>query len=194
MLTVTPSARLTYRRVTAQDRDFLFEIDQDEEVMRYLTGGRKTTRKEVDEVFIPRIESFNNEEKGWGLWQVSLSTGNRQAIGWILVRPLGFFTGNPQPDNLELGWRFRRQSWGKGYATEAAHAALKYGFELAHLPKIVSSTTPLNKRSVRVMEKIGMHHDCNNDFDHPKLAADDSRLGHILYHITREQYQEQLAS
>ncbi|HCB16295.1 MAG TPA: N-acetyltransferase, partial [Alteromonas sp.] len=78
MLTVNPSERLTYRRITARDRDFLFDIDQDEEVMRYLTGGRKTTRKEVDEVFIPRIESFNNEEKGWGLWQASLSTGTRE--------------------------------------------------------------------------------------------------------------------
>ena len=157
MLTVTPSARLTYRRVTAQDRDFLFEIDQDEEVMRYLTGGRKTTRKEVDEVFIPRIESFNNEEKGWGLWQVSLSTGNRQAIGWILVRPLGFFTGNPQPDNLELGWRFRRQSWGKGYATEAAKAVLD-SLKQAGCPQFSALALADNHGSINIMQKLGMQY------------------------------------
>ena len=157
MHTVNPSGRLTYRRITAQDRDFLFDIDQDEEVMRYLTGGRKTTRKEVDEVFIPRIESFNNEEKGWGLWQASLSTGTREAIGWILVRPLGFFTGNPQPDNLELGWRFRRQSWGKGYATEAAKAVLD-SLRQAGCPQFSAIALEDNHGSINIMQKLGMQY------------------------------------
>ena len=155
MLNVAPSARLTYRKITASDSDFLFAIDQDEEVMRYLNGGRMTTRQEVDEVFIPRIESFNNEAKGWGLWQARLINAESHAIGWILVRPMGFFTGDVQPDNMELGWRFHRSSWAKGLATEAAEAvidALK-GIGYQQFSAIALAE---NHASVAVMKKLGM--------------------------------------
>ncbi|WP_296053144.1 GNAT family N-acetyltransferase [uncultured Alteromonas sp.] len=157
MLRVNPSERLTYRRIAAQDRDFLFELDQNEEVMRFLTGGRKTTRQEVDEVFIPRIESFNNEQKGWGLWQASLNNDCSEAIGWILVRPLGFFTGNPQPDNLELGWRFCRQSWGKGYATEAARAVVN-ALRQAGCRQFSAIALADNQGSINIMKKLGMQY------------------------------------
>ncbi|OFI34429.1 GNAT family N-acetyltransferase [Alteromonas lipolytica] len=154
---VHPSERLTYRRISAADSDFLFAIDQDEEVMRFLTGGRKTTRQEVDEVFIPRIESFSNEEKGWGLWQASLADNTGEALGWILVRPMGFFTGNVQEHNLELGWRFSRKSWGKGYATEAAKAVIA-GLRAAGYTTFSAIALADNHASINIMKKLGMHY------------------------------------
>lgn len=125
--------------------------------MRFLTGGRKTTRQEVDEVFIPRIESFSNEEKGWGLWQARLADGSEEALGWILVRPMGFFTGNRQEHNLELGWRFTRSSWGKGYATEAARAVIE-ALQAAGYSTFSAIALADNHASVNVMKKLGMQY------------------------------------
>src|SRR6185503_17053681 len=67
---------------------------------------------------------------------------------------------------VEIGWRLAFSQWGKGYATEAARAAIDFGFKSAGLPEIVSFTTPLNVRSVRVMEKLGMKRKPAEDFDH----------------------------
>lgn len=125
--------------------------------MRFLTGGRKTTRQEVDEVFIPRIESFSNEEKGWGLWQARLADSSNEALGWILVRPMGFFTGNLQEHNLELGWRFARHSWGRGYATEAASAVIE-ALQAAGYSTFSAIALADNHGSVNVMKKLGMQY------------------------------------
>ncbi|MDQ5940511.1 MAG: hypothetical protein QG632_237 [Candidatus Dependentiae bacterium] len=86
---------------------------------------------------------------------------------------------------IEIGWRLASSSWGKGYATEAARAVLQYGFEVLKLDEVVSFTSPLNVRSQRVMEKIGMTRDMKGDFNHPRLAADHRLLQHGLYRIRR---------
>lgn len=70
---------------------------------------------------------------------------------------------------IEVGWRLAFDYWGKGYATEGAKAALKYGFQALRLSEVVSFTAVQNKRSRRVMERIGVHHDPADDFDNPKL-------------------------
>ena len=68
-----------------------------------------------------------------------------------------FFTGNPQPDNLELGWRFRRQSWGKGYATEAAKAVLD-SLRQAGYPQFSAIALEDNHGSINIMQKLGMQY------------------------------------
>ena len=77
---------------------------------------------------------------------------------------------------VEIGWRLSPEHWGRGYATEAARAALVFGFETLQLDEIVSFTVPENLRSRRVMEKIGMSHSPADDFDHPALP-EDTRYG-----------------
>ena len=89
---------------------------------------------------------------------------------------------------VEIGWRLSSQAWNKGYATEAAKAVLKVGFEQFKLQEIVSFTVPENKRSMRVMTKIGMKRDLNRDFDHPKVPDNHPLKRHVLYRITKADY------
>ena len=85
-----------------------------------------------------------------------------------------------------MGWRLARPAWGHGYATEAARAALEYGFGPAGLAEIVSFTTRTNARSRAVMDRLGMTYDPTDDFDHPMLAADNPLRPHVLYRLSRE--------
>jgi RimJ/RimL family protein N-acetyltransferase len=82
---------------------------------------------------------------------------------------------------VEVGWRLASAHWGQGYASEGAEAVLQYGFTKLRLKEIVSFTVPANLRSIRVIEKLGMHRDAKGDFAHPKLPTDHSLSHHILY-------------
>jgi RimJ/RimL family protein N-acetyltransferase len=86
---------------------------------------------------------------------------------------------------VEVGWRLAKTSWGQGFATEAARAALAFGFEKAGLNEIVSFTVPGNKRSIAVMERLGMKHDPEGNFEHPKLPKGHPLSQHVLYRIGR---------
>lgn len=153
---IEDSDRLSYHFVTNDDADFLWEIDQDESVMRFINGGKKTSREDIDNIMLPRLQAYANFAFGWGIWRVQeLSSGEN--IGWVLVRPFGFFTNDPQCDNLELGWRFKRKSWGNGFATEAA-AAVKQALQELGTETFSAIADPENTASSRVMKKLGMEY------------------------------------
>lgn len=84
---------------------------------------------------------------------------------------------------VEIGWRVAREFWGLGYAPEAAAAALAHGFGTLGLREIVAFTIPVNRRSRRVMEKLGMTHDPRDDFEHPRVAPGHPMRPHVLYRI-----------
>ena len=86
---------------------------------------------------------------------------------------------------MEIGWRLAREAWGHGYASEAARALLKEGFERLNLPEIVAYTAESNLRSRAVMERVGMRRDVSRDFDHPALAKDHPLRRHVVYAATR---------
>ncbi len=148
------SARLSYHYVTEKDVEFLWELDQDEAVMRYINGGKPSSREDIRHIFIPRVQAFSNPALGLGLWRVEV-TESRDSIGWILVRPFGFFTHSPETDNIELGWRFKRSSWGQGFATEAAKT-VKDSLYLTGIDKFSAIANPANKASIKVMKNLGM--------------------------------------
>ena len=85
---------------------------------------------------------------------------------------------------VEIGWRLARPYWGNGYATEAAGAAMSFGFDDLGLDEIVSFTVPANDRSRRVMERLGMTRDPAEDFDHPRVPEGPIRR-HVLYRMPR---------
>jgi ribosomal-protein-alanine N-acetyltransferase len=91
---------------------------------------------------------------------------------------------------VEVGWRLDAAHWGRGYATEAAEAAVSFGFERLGLEEIVSFTARANRRSIRVMEKLGMGCDPNDDFDHPRIPEGHALRGHVLYRLARAAWQE----
>ena len=86
---------------------------------------------------------------------------------------------------VEVGWRLVRSKWGKGYATEAARAAITFGFNTLNLQEIVSFTVPMNLRSIAVMERLRMKRDVDGDFEHPKLPIGDRLRSHILYRLNK---------
>ena len=89
---------------------------------------------------------------------------------------------------MEVGWRLAAAHWNRGYATEGAREALRYGWELAspRLEEIVSFTVPQNGRSRQVMRKLGMTHDPADDFDHPRFPPGHRLHRQMLYRIRRE--------
>ncbi|MCW8876964.1 MAG: GNAT family N-acetyltransferase [Kangiellaceae bacterium] len=152
---VNDSERLTFALMDENDTQLLFDLDQDEEVMKYINGGKKSTMEDIHNVMIPRMYKYRNEDKGWGLWKVIVRESN-EFIGWVLVRPMDFFNENPQWDNLELGWRFMRKSWGKGFATEAANALKQALIDHGGIDKLCAVAVPDNMASIGIMKKIGM--------------------------------------
>ena len=121
-------------------------------------------------------------ERGFGLWAL-------EAPG---VTPFVGFTGLSVPrftahftPCVEVGWRLAREHWGRGYAPEAARAAIAHGFEQLGLTEIVSFTSVGNTRSRRVMEKLGMRHDSADDFEHPNLAPGHPLRRHVLHRVRR---------
>ena len=85
---------------------------------------------------------------------------------------------------VEVAWRLARAYWGRGYATEAARAALDYGFEQLGLTEIVALTVPANQRSRRVMERLGMTRSPEDDFDHPRVPEGPLKR-HVLYRLRK---------
>ncbi|MEV4626434.1 GNAT family N-acetyltransferase [Micromonospora sp. NPDC049523] len=128
------------------------------------------------------IESFQHDldRNGFGFWAVQVrATG--EFIGFTGLDPVDEnmpFTG------VEAGWRLARTAWGHGYATEAARAALAYGFNTVGLPEILAITTKTNLRSQAVMRRLGMTTDPAEDFDDPD--AEPGPLRHqVLYRKLR---------
>jgi RimJ/RimL family protein N-acetyltransferase len=163
---VNDSARLSYELITKGDAELLFKLDQNPEVMRFINGGQQTSMKEIVDVFIPRVKKFTNPALGWGLWKVTVKT-DQSFIGWILIRPMEFFTPNPELDNLEIGWRFMQSSWGHGYATEAALAVKAIVEQHDNVKKISAIADEKNIASLLVMKKIGLSYVKNHLYKGP---------------------------
>jgi RimJ/RimL family protein N-acetyltransferase len=174
------SKRLLLRRWREQDREPFAALNGDPLVMEHFPAT--LSRTESDEL-IERIEgSFR--EHGYGAWAVELP-GTVALAGFVGLWPQNNLDLAFAPA-VEIGWRLSRACWGQGIATEAATAALAFGFGELGLDQIVSFTTVGNRLSRAVMERLGMHRDPAEDFLHPALAEDDPLAPHVLYRIGRD--------
>ncbi|MCA8961680.1 MAG: GNAT family N-acetyltransferase [Planctomycetes bacterium] len=183
--------RLRLRGWTDTDREPFAAMGADPEVMEFFPA--LLTCEESD-AFIDRcLARF--EAHGWGLWAIEVKGSGRNGQQNRAASFIGF-TGLAIPGwtfpfspCVEIGWRLARSHWGKGYATEAAQAALRFGFETLDLEAIVSFTTVANRRSRAVMERLGMR-DTLQDFDHPGLPDGHRWQRHCLYRLTKSRWEE----
>jgi RimJ/RimL family protein N-acetyltransferase len=111
---INPSERLSYRLMTLADGPRLLDVDSDPLVMKYITKGVPSSVQDIEDRMLPRLAKYLNPEKGWGLWEVCSDTATKLYLGWVLVRPMHFFSENPEFNNWELGWRFKQATWGRG--------------------------------------------------------------------------------
>lgn len=173
--------RLLLRAWRESDRAPYAALNADPIVMEHFPAvlSREESDAHVDQI----VATF--EERGWGLWAAEVP-GVAEFIGFIGLN-LPRFQAHFTPC-VEVGWRLARTAWGRGYAPEGATAALRFAFEDLALDEIVSFTTVGNAKSRRVMEKLGMEHDPNDDFDHPSLPAGSPVRRHVLYRISKQDW------
>ncbi|HET7475280.1 MAG TPA: GNAT family N-acetyltransferase [Dermatophilaceae bacterium] len=171
--------RLLLRRWRPADLEPFAAMNADPEVMRYFPS---TLTREQSKELVERIEQ-GFEENGFGWWAAEVRASGA-FIGCVGLWWLTFAA--PFTPAVEIGWRLARPAWGHGFATEAARAALAYGFDQAGLTEIVSVTAVLNTPSRRVMERLGMARDPAEDFDHPRVPAGHELQRHVLYRKRRQ--------
>ena len=162
--------RLLLRRWIDSDRDPFAALNADPVVMEHFAAP--LSREESDS-FADRIET-GFSERGWGLWAIEAPQGFVGFAGLSVPT----FKADFLPA-VEVGWRLARSAWGKGYASEAATASLKYGFEELGLEEVISFTSTTNSASERVMQRIGMMR--TGEFDHPVLPEGHRLRRHVLY-------------
>ncbi|WP_046468316.1 GNAT family N-acetyltransferase [Allosalinactinospora lopnorensis] len=170
--------RLLLRRWREEDRAPFARINADPDVMRYLPA--LLTCGESDA--LSKRAQRDLDEYGYGLWALEVvETGEFIGFtGLLNVRFAAHFT-----PAVEVGWRLARHAWGHGYATEAARAAVRHGFDRVGLAEIVSLTVGANTRSRAVMRRLGMRRAPEDDFAHPALPAGHRLSRHLLYRLPR---------
>jgi ribosomal-protein-alanine N-acetyltransferase len=173
------TARLLLREWRDSDLDAFAAMNADARVMEHFPA---TLSREESARGAERIRA-HFEAHGFGLWALELP-GEIAFAGFVgIAEPT--FAAHFMPC-VELGWRLAYDAWGKGYATEAARAVMRDGFERVGLDEIVSTTVPANVRSQRVMQKLGMLRSPLDDFDHPRIPEGHVLQRHVLYRIRRD--------
>jgi ribosomal-protein-alanine N-acetyltransferase len=175
------TARLQLRRWRASDIEPFAAINADPRVMKHFPAPLSRAESEF---MLEQIEDGFARD-GFGLWALE-EIENGTLLGLTGLSPV-HFAAHFTPA-VEVGWRLAVAAWGQGYATEAAHAALEFGFAQAGLDEIVSFTTTGNKRSIAVMRRIGMHSDASDDFDHPMIEREHTLCRHVLYRLRADEY------
>ena len=169
------TARLRLRQWKPADLAPFAELNASSIVMKYFP---RTLGQDESDALANRFKLLI-EANGWGMWALE-----RKVDGLFMG-----FVGLHQPSYLlpvspcfEIGWRLGVEYWGQGYATEAASAALAFGFGELALEDIYSFTAKRNIKSIAVMRRLKMENTGGN-FNHPLVSVDSSLSEHVLYHI-----------
>jgi RimJ/RimL family protein N-acetyltransferase len=178
MIPSLKTGRLILRPWRDDDLHAFAAMNADPRVMEFFP--QTYTRAECEEGLASLRRHF--AEHGFGLWALEHRASGAFVgmTGLAVPRFQAHFT-----PCVEVGWRLPVASWGQGYATEAARAALSFGFQTLGLREIVSFTTVDNLRSRRVMERLGMSHRSADDFLHPRLPDGHRLRPHVLYRLVR---------
>jgi RimJ/RimL family protein N-acetyltransferase len=175
--------RLVLRPLTLDDVDTLVALDADPEVMRYITGGRPTPRDEVVDIVRRRIGRRWMGHERPTPERASPEPTHAEFVGWF-----GLVPSATRDAEFEVGYRLRRDAWGKGLATEGARALIDLAFTELDARRIWAETMAVNVRSRAVMERCGLHYGrtFHLDFDDP---IDGTELGEVEYELSRAEWE-----
>jgi ribosomal-protein-alanine N-acetyltransferase len=147
MNVVIETKRLLLRTFTINDAQLIYDLNTDSNVTRYTydpINDLEHAKEVLEKIILPQYALYNH-----GRWAVHLKV-DLDFIGWCGLKY------RPELHEVDLGYRFKKSAWGRGYATEAAYACLEYGFKKLHIQKITGRAVPENEGSWKVLEKIGM--------------------------------------
>ncbi len=172
--------RLYIRQWKESDYSPFAKMSADERVMEFFPSV--FTTEESDEKV--NIKKSLIQKHGWGFWALEEKSSNK-FIGFTGLH----ISSNELPFSpcIEIGWRIFPEYWGKGFATEAAHECLRFGFEDLNLDQIVSFAVKNNFKSLAVMERLGMFKDPEN-FEHPAIPIGHKLRQHSLYRLSKLQW------
>jgi [ribosomal protein S5]-alanine N-acetyltransferase len=147
MNVIIETDRLLLRSFTSEDAQLFYELNHEPEVTKYTYDPVRDidhAKQVLEQIILPQYALYN-----YGRWAVHTKP-SLEFIGWCGLKC------RPERNEIDLGYRFIKKKWGKGYATEAAYACIKYGFEKLNLQRIIGRAVPGNIASLNVLEKCGM--------------------------------------
>ena|SRR5437773_2869231 len=145
-MVVLETERLLLRHWEPDDWKHFKPLATDPRVLQYIGTGEPWSDERIQQFVNGGIEAAKT--RGWILWPLIHREDG------VLIGFCGFSDGFP-PD-VEIGWRLLPDYWGRGLATEAATAVLRYSFDTWHFNRVISVAQPANRASLRVMDKLGM--------------------------------------
>ena len=147
MQIIFETPRLILGQFTEDDARLILDLNSDPEIVKYVHEPVLTTddqaKKIIADIILPQ---YKNNLGRWATYTKS----NNEFIGWCGLKYLA------DKDEIDLGYRFKKNAWGKGYATEAAKHTLDHGFNNLDLKLITGRAHIENIASIKVLEKIGM--------------------------------------
>ena len=184
--------RLILRTWKPSDIPLMTAINSDPLVMEYFQSTQDigATQELIDHI------NQHYKKFSYSAYAVEIKD-THEFIGFVGLNHPSFEIPQFQPIGIpivEIAWRISSTHWGKGYATEAGSAVLRYAFTEFKLREIIAFTPLANCKSRRVMEKIGLHHSKKDDFNHPDFEEKSTLRRHVLYRLTRDDYLKNLSS
>lgn len=154
-MVVLETNRLILREFDGQDAKALYLLNLDPDVIKF-TGDKAFNDIEEASVFIKNYRQY--QEYGFGRW-AAINKETNEFIGWCGLKY------SKELKEHDLGFRFFKRNWNKGYATEAAKACIKFGFNTFKIKQILGRAMKENQSSIKVLIKSGMQFSHNYEFD-----------------------------
>ena len=170
MMKILETERLYLREMTPEDAENAYLLNLDPDVLKY-TGDEPIKNIETARTFLENYDHF--KKYGFGRWAV-ISKNENEFLGWCGLKYV------EDHNEFDLGFRFFKRHWNKGYATEAAIVCLDLGFNRFKMPEIVGHAMKENIASIRVLEKCGMTYHKPFDFEGNEGVV--YKINHIITH------------
>lgn len=169
MKTIGHTNRIILREMALKDAKAIYDLNNDPEVIKF-TGDPPFLSIEEAEQFLVAYDHFEKYQRG--RWLIC-DKSSKEVLGWCGLK---YHDDNGEND---LGYRLYKKQWNQGYATEASHLALQYGFRRLGLESIIARADKRNRASLKVMQKLGLTYEI--DFIEHGTICEQHRIDKYSY-------------